>query len=232
MKSVVILPCLNEEKTLEKVINELRKVGSRLKLELIIIGIDDASEDNSLHILNKNCEKVISFKKKVSLAEVIRSGLKEAIKFKPGIIIHIDTDNQYKPSELAKLIKPIKLKQANLVIGYRKVWQENHIPILKKIGNTFFTRLVSIIIKEKVHDAQSGFRVLDYEFANNLKLTSKHTYTQEEIIRAKQLGYKIKQIPISFKDRKHGESRLINNIFNYGFNVVIDLIRIITQGNS
>ncbi len=226
MKAAVILPCLNEEKTVERVIKDLRREGKKAGLDLVIIGVDDASTDNSLAILRKNCDKVICFKEKKPLAEVIRKGIKASLKFNPGIIIHVDSDGQYPINELEKIVTPIKTKQADLVLGYRKIWKISHMPMLKKIGNSFFSFIVSIIIVEKIRDAQTGFRALSREFAENLKLISNYTYTQEEIIRAKKLNYKIRQAAISFKVRRHGKSRLISNVFYYGIRSLIDIIRV------
>ena len=225
-KAVVILPCLNEERTVGKVIGKLRNVSNKLKIKFIIIAIDDFSDDNTVKILNKKADKVISLEKRKSLAKVIKIGLKESLKYKPGIIIHIDADDQYNPFELTRLINPIRTGEADFVIGNRNIWKLKHMSLVKKIGNVFFSKLVSFITKKNIKDAQSGFRVMSYNVAKKLEIKSSYTYTQEELIKVLRLGYKIKQIKVSFRARKFGKSRLIRTPFIYGIRVLLDLMRI------
>ena len=80
MRAVVIIPCLNEEKTVGKVIANVRKVFKRLKIESIIISIDDASSDDSIKQMQGSNE-IVNLKNKVKLAEVIRIGLKHAARY-------------------------------------------------------------------------------------------------------------------------------------------------------
>jgi glycosyltransferase involved in cell wall biosynthesis len=228
-KAVIILPCLDEENTVGEVIEKLRRISKKSKVKFIIIAVDDASIDITLKILERRADKIISLKKRKSLAEVIRIGLRTSLKYNPDVIVHIDADGQYDPAELPKLFDPIKKDDADFVIGNRDIWKLKHMPFLKKIGNSFFTKLVSIIIKEKLTDAQSGFRVIRGDAAKNIKLVSNYTYTQEEIIRGKKLGYRIKEIPIKFKERAYGRSRLIRSPFEYGIYVLFDIIKIILK---
>ncbi len=226
MKAIVIIPCLNEEKTIKKVIDKLRKVSKNSKINFKIIGVDDASNDNTLTILKKNADVVVQLKKRVPLVEVIKTGLKEALKHKADLLIHIDADEQYNAYQVLKLIEPISKKEADFVIGVRNVWKHKHMPFYKKIGNSFFTKLVSFLLDYNLKDAQSGFRVMKYDIIKHINLISKHTYTQEELIQVIKKGYKIKQIPINFNERKYGDSRLIKNPFEYAFRVFFDIIKI------
>ncbi len=222
LKAIAILPCKDEEKSIKEVILGLRKS----KLDLEIVGIDDASMDSTNSILQKYADKTITLKKHESLAEVIRIGLRYAIKKKPDLIIHIDVDGQYDPKDLKRLLEPIFANKADIVIGDREVLKLRHMPFLKKAGNIFFSMLVSFIINKKINDSQSGFRVIRYHVATNLKLVSSYTYTHEEIIRASYLGYRIIEVPISFRRRIDGESRLISHLLTYGIKALLDIIKV------
>ncbi|MBN2367521.1 glycosyltransferase family 2 protein [Candidatus Woesearchaeota archaeon] len=230
-KVAVVLPCLNEEKTVSDVIDKIKDVSKKLKINFIIVAVDDASDDNTLKILKKKIKTVVSLKERVSLAEVIRQGLKEALKHKPDIVIHIDADGQYNPKEIPKLISPIYKNQADFVLGTRDIWALDHMPFKKKFGNSFFSFLMSLMLKRRITDAQTGFRAMSYEAAKDLILIASYTYTQEELIRISKKGYKIKEVPISFRKRKHGRSRLVLSSFRYGLFVLKDLIKIMTERN-
>ncbi|MEK6916201.1 MAG: glycosyltransferase family 2 protein [Nanoarchaeota archaeon] len=224
MRAVVIIPCLNEEKTVGKVIANVRKVFKRLKIESIIISIDDASSDDSIKQMQGSNE-IVNLKNKVKLAEVIRIGLKHAARYNPDIIVHIDADGQHNPEDLIKLVKPILRDKADFVIGSRFL-KKNNMNIERKIGNVFFTSIVNLITGLKLTDTQSGFRVINYDCIKRIKLTSKYTYTQEEIIRTSNFGYRIKEVPINLRKRKYGKSKVITSPIKYGVLVLLDIVKI------
>ncbi|MBT3720553.1 glycosyltransferase family 2 protein [archaeon] len=223
MKKVIILiPCYNEEKTIKSVLINIKNLKSK-NYEYYSLVIDDCSTDNSFKISSKYANYVYKLKNKVNLAKVVSFGLKKVIEKNPDIIVHIDADMQYDSKDIPKLLNLLAKKKSGLVIGVRK----KNIGLVKKIGNFIFTTLTSLIIKKKLKDSQSGFRALNIELAKKIHITSKYTYTQEQIIRTNWLGYSIYEVPIKFKKRKHGKSRLISNIFVYGFNAFYDIIKLI-----
>jgi hypothetical protein len=220
-KAVVILPCLNEEKTVNIVIKKLREVEKKSKIKFIIIAINDASTDSTKNKIN-NADIKIHLEKKVCLSEIMRIGLKKTKEIKPDIVIHIDADLQHNPDDVIKLLKKIDEK-TGIVIGTR-FNNSNHFKIEKTISNHFFTSIINIITGLNLNDTQSGFRILNYDFIKKINLISSYTYTHEEIMLAKKLGYKIKEVPIKVNKRKYGNSRL--NYIKYLIISLYDIIRI------
>jgi hypothetical protein len=98
-------------------------------------------------------------------------------------------------------------------------------PLIKRIGNKLFSKAISKIIKYKVHDCQTGFRAFTREFAENIKISSNHTYTQEQIIRGIKSKFKIKEIPTRFVKR-NDKSRLISNPIEYAAKAAINILRV------
>ena len=96
--------------------------------------------------------------------------------------------------------------------------------MLKQLGNLAFSNTISKIVRYRVGDCQTGFRAFTSEVAK-IEIGSDHTYTQEQIIRAVNLGFKIKEIPTYFRKR-NGESRLMKNPFEYAFKAWINILRI------
>ena len=224
MKIVVLLPTLNEENTIGSVIDGIKET-----VDCRIIVVDDASTDSTRKVVLSKKVKLISLKEQVSLSKVFSRGLKEALKLKPDIIVHIDADGQYSPREIPKLIEPIKNSQADLVLGSRFSGKIEKMSFVKYVGNLFFSALVSLILGEKISDAQTGFRAFTYDLAKNLRISSNYTYTQEMVIRAKRGGYRIKEVPVFFARRRYGESRLINNPLKYGIRALLDIFRANSQ---
>jgi glycosyltransferase involved in cell wall biosynthesis len=219
MKVVVILPCLDEEKSVGKIIKEIKKCNKRV----FIIAINDASTDNTSKQL-KFADKVISLKKRISLSHVIRIGLANSLKEKADIIVHIDGDGQHDPRQLNRLLQPIIRNKADLVIGSRFM-SENKMPLFLNIGNKYFTAIVNFITGLKLTDSQSGFRAIRSSVIRKIKIKSNYTYTQEEIIKTSRLGFKIKEVSVFVKDRSYGKSKVTNNLLKYFILTHIDILR-------
>lgn len=216
--SVVILPCLNEQKTISSIISQIKKYLDNV----IILVIDDASTDDSIKKLN-GANKVILLKERVSLANLIKIGLKHSKKYNPNYVIHIDSDGQHNPKYLPKLIKKLEQKNADMVIGARSL---NKIPIIKRFGNMFFTGIVHLLTGYNLSDAQSGLRVIKFDLAKKFDLISNYTYTHEEIIIAKKFNKKVIEMPIKVNKRKHQKSRVAKNPIKYGLLALWDIMRV------
>jgi len=213
MKLVVMIPAYNEEETIGSVIKEIPRDCCE-KVEVLVI--DDGSVDNTVKEAERaGADKIISFKQNKGLAPAFRAGLETALEMGADIIVNTDADGQYNGKEIPKLIKPIVDEKADFVLGSRfKGWIE-YMPIHKKVTNriaTFVTRQVSGL---PISDAQTGFRAFTRDAAFHLNVMADYTYVQETLMQAANYGLVIEEVPIEFRKRKGGESRLISNIFGY-----------------
>jgi len=150
--------------------------------------------------------------------------MKQALKLKPEMIIHIDADGQYDPKEISLMIKEVR-KGTDLVLASRFKGKIEEMPLLKRLGNKAFSKVISNITNEKITDAQTGFRAFNQKIAE-LKIRSYHTYTQEQIIRAIKEKFTVKEIPCIFRKRKNGKSRLMKNPFDYALKAWINILRV------
>ena len=223
MKIIVTIPAFNEEKIIASVIKNIRKVMGRGKYEYRILVVDDGSTDKTPEIAKKMGTIVYSHPKNYGLAETFISEIKKCLELNADVIVHIDADGQYMPEEIPKLLREIK--GYDLVLGSRFMGKIEHMPIIKRVGNIAFSRAVSQITNLEITDAQTGFRAFTKEVAKKIPIRSKHTYTQEQIIRAAREKFKIKEVPVYFRKRD-GKSRLIKSTFGYAARAWINIIRI------
>jgi glycosyltransferase involved in cell wall biosynthesis len=224
MNIVVTVPAYNEEKTIAKIITDIKKVMQEHKYNFKIIVVDDGSRDSTKILSKKAGALVFSHPKNYGLAETFRTEMKEALKLVPDIIVHTDADGQYLASDIPKLIKPIAEKEADLVLGSRFKGKIESMPFIKRIGNIAFSRVISNITKTKVSDCQTGFRAFTKVVAG-LEIKSDHTYTQEQVIRSVKEKMRIVEVPVYFAKR-HGKSRLIKSPFSYAIRAWINIIRV------
>ncbi len=212
---VVMIPCLNEERTVASVIRRIPRSFPGVGDVKVLI-IDDGSHDKSLRVaLRAGADAVVRHKARLGLGRTFKDGLDRSLKMGADIIVSIDADGQYDPVEIQVLLEPIISGRSDIALGNRQVERLDHMPWSRRWGNrlaSWVTRLVSGI---NVRDAQTGFRALTREAALRLTLGNGYTYTQEMIIQAANRGLAIEEVPITFHRRADGHSRLITSARRY-----------------
>jgi len=224
MKVIITIPAYNEERTLPKVLTEIKEVMSTTKHNYTILVLNDGSSVNTVAVAENLGAIVVSHKKNRGLAETFKSEMKACLQHTADIIIHTDADGQYPSSHIVELIEKIE-SGYDLVLGSRFKDQKNgHMPFLKKLGNIAFSKVLSHLTKVRLTDTTTGFRAFTAEIARDIKYINTFTYTQEQIIKASRQGFRITEIPI--KARKTRESRLFKNPFEYAVKAWINIFRI------
>jgi glycosyltransferase involved in cell wall biosynthesis len=218
VKFLLSIPARNEQNTITKVILDFIEYAKILGIELEVQVVDDNSTDNTAILANQSGAKVFSIcnPELGGLANVFRREIIEFLSKDYDLLIHVDADGQYLAKDLTGLLEEVTLG-ADIVLGNR-LWK--HPPGMSEMrfdGNLFLSRLVSDICGEKIHDSQTGYRVFNRRVAEACIITSKFTYTQEQIIRASYNRMKISQVPIQFnaREKSAGKSRLMRNAFHY-----------------
>jgi glycosyltransferase involved in cell wall biosynthesis len=223
MKLVVMIPCCNEEKTIVSVIKEIPRDCCD---EVEVLVINDGSTDNTVQEAEKGgADKILSFKKNKGLAPAFRAGLQTALEMGADIIVNTDGDGQYNGKEIPKLIEPILDGRADFVLGSRTKGHIEYMPLQKKIGNRIATFITRKVTGYPVSDAQSGFRAFTRDCAMRLNVMADYTYVQETLIQATYYGLVIEEVPIEFRRRNAGPSRLISSIWRYAKKAGVTIAR-------
>ncbi|MFH1391823.1 MAG: glycosyltransferase family 2 protein [Candidatus Diapherotrites archaeon] len=218
MELVITIPAYNEEKSVGNVISEIpSKIKGINKITVLVI--DDGSTDQTVKVACEKKAVVISNKVNKGLAFSFKRGLETALSMGADIIVNTDADFQYNQKQIPLLVEPILSGEADLVLGSRFKGSIEEMPIQKKFGNIFASKVLSFLCGKKISDGQTGFRAFSREAASRINLFSNYTYTQESILQAIDKGIHIKEVPVDFRKR-NGESRLISNIWVYAFNSV------------
>ena len=227
MNVVVSIPAYNEEATIAAVIRNIKGVlGKHRNYVYRVLVVDDGSTDRTAEVAKNEGAVVYSHPKNYGLAEAFRTEIQQFLKLKPeaDVMVHIDADGQYKAEEIPLLLQ--KIEHGNdFVLGSRFKGHIESMPIIKKLGNKAFSKVISQITRTKVSDAQSGFRAFTREVAEAIPIISGHTYTQEQVIRVVKNKFRMAEVPVHFAERK-GKSRLIRNPFEYAIKAWINILRI------
>ncbi len=226
MKLIIQIPCYNEEKTLPVTYKEIpESIGGIDEIEILVI--DDGSTDNTVETAkNLGIKHIVSHSKNLGLARAFDTGLKTSIKLGADIIVNLDADNQYKASDIEKLIQPVLNKEADIVIGARPIEKIQSFSPLKKLLQKTGSYVMRKISGADVLDAPSGFRAFSKNAAMKINIFDNYTYTMETIIQAQYKGLTIKSVPIGVNENLR-PSRLVKNNFDYIKRSIFTMLRFI-----
>ena len=225
MKLIIQIPCLNEEHTLPKTLEDLpKKIEGIDSIEILIV--DDGSTDKTVEVARKwGVHHVLQFTNNKGLAKAFISGINQSLKLGADIIVNTDADNQYFGGDIVKLIQPILKKDADIVVGDRQVETIRHFSPIKIFLQKFGSWVVRQLSGTEVPDATSGFRAYSRDAALQLNVVSDFTYTIETIISAGKKNLAIAHIPVK-TNTKLRESRLFPSIRVYLQRSLVTMLKV------
>jgi len=211
MKLSIIIPVYNEENTIEKIINLVKKSNTgKVKKEIIVI--DDGSNDGTLNVLKKvKGIKLIGHKKNIGKGAATRTGIKHST---GDIIIIQDADLEYDPNDYANLIKPIIMGEAKVVYGSRVLNKKKvkYSGLSFYIGGVIMT-LATNLIYPSAHltDEPTCYKVFRSDVLKSINLKCKRfEFCPEVTAKVLKKGIRIKELPISYYPRSVKEGKKIN----------------------
>lgn len=230
-RKLVIIPTYNEKENVENII---RKVFS-LEGDFEILIIEDGSPDGTGTIVKRLIEEfpdrlyMIERSGKQGLGTAYLTGFKWALENGYGYIFEMDADFSHNPEDLPRLYKACSEEGADLSIGSRYC---NGISVVNwPIGRVIMSYYASVYVRTvlgmKVFDTTAGFkcytrRVLETIDLDNVRMKG-YGFQIEMKYSAYKLGFKIKEVPVLFVDRKEGTSKMSSSIFGEAFWGVIKL---------
>ncbi len=225
MKLIIQIPCKDEEEHLPVTLADLpREVPGFDTVEFLVI--DDGSTDRTVEVARANgVDHIVRLTNNKGLANGFQAGLDAALKLGADVIVNTDADNQYYGPDILKLVEPIVLGQADMVVGDRQVMTIEHFSPLKKSLQRLGSWVVRQASETTVPDTTSGFRAYNREAALQLQVVSKYTYTLETIIQAGKMTVAIDHVPIK-TNPKTRESRLFSSMWQYVRRNMVSIFRI------
>lgn len=219
----IVIPARDEEMTVHTVVTEFRAVARSMGIDALVIVVDDHSADRTASRARRSGALVVEPQCGRGLANAFRTGVAVAVQAGARWIVHADADGQYCAGDLVGLMREAR-HGADLVIGDRLHRRPLGMSKFRYSGNRWLSRLASGLAGIHVRDSQSGFRLFSAELAQTVRITGDFTYTQEQLIRAARGGYQVHSVPIGFRRRAHGSSRLVRSPLVYGLRILPILI--------
>ena len=230
MDKIVIIPTYNECENIEAIIKAVMQLGENFHVLIIDDGSPDGTASIVKSLINSNSDKLFleERKGKLGLGTAYIHGFKWALKRGYKFIFEMDADFSHNPNDLIKL-HAAAANGADVAIGSRYIkdgavenWPVNRIALSK--GASLYTRIITFM---PVKDPTAGFVCYKANVLSTINLDKisfvGYAFQIEMKFAAWKLGFKIVEVPITFKDRKLGASKMNKGIIKEGIFGVIQL---------
>lgn len=197
LKIVVIIPAINEEHSIAKVIAAIPQ-----KQNLTIIVADNGSQDRTPELAAAEGADVV-FEKRRGYGWACLAGMHAAKKYTPDVVVFLDGDFSDYPEEMDALIAPIVNDECDMVIGSRTLGQKTKGALLPQaiFGNWLATQLIYFFWRRRYTDL-GPFRAIRWKALLQMDMRDKtFGWTVEMQIKAAQLNMKTVEIPVSYRKR-------------------------------
>ena len=221
--SIVIIPTYNEKENIEKIIRAVLGLGPHA---FNILVIDDGSPDGTAAIVKRLMEDefknrlfIIERRGKLGLGTAYIAGFKWAIEQKYDYIFEMDADFSHDPKDLPRLYEACATDGADVAIGSRYVSGVNVVnwPMGRVLMSYYASKYVRTVLGVKLHDTTAGFKCYRCQVLEAIDLDAirfkGYAFQIEMKFTAYKLGFKIKEVPVIFVNRREGTSKMSGGIF-------------------
>lgn len=206
----ICIPVYNEEGAIAETLDRCLALGDTLREAGIgdfeVIAVDDGSKDASAEIIRSSYPgvRLICHAQNAGYGAALKTGFAAA---RYPLVGFLDADATYPPEHFPALCRQV-LDGADLVIGSRMSGSDTEMPAIRRLGNTFFARLLTLISRTAVSDSASGMRVFRREILDVLSpLPDGLNLTPVMSTRAVHEGITLVEVPIPYRERV-GDSKL------------------------
>ena len=216
-RTLVILPTYDERATIEAVIRGLLALPDAVD----VLVVDDSSPDGTADVVRAMATgeprvRLAERPAKAGLAGAYREGFASALDEGYDLVVEMDADQSHDPAELPSLLSAAH--GFHLVVGSRYIpggsvtnWSRTRLT-LSRAGNAYARWWLGL----PLHDATSGFRVFRRDLLAHLAAdpirSEGYGFQIELVLRASEAGYALGEVPITFRERQHGRSKISRRI--------------------
>ena len=215
------IPAYKEEETIAKVVLRAQRYVDR------VVVCDDGSRDMTVEIAKELGADVIQHDRNRGKGAALRSLFEAGQKMGADIFVTLDGDDQHDPREIPKLLEPILMGEADMVIGCRVPFGDS-VPAIRRWGNrvlNFFTNLAA----GKAKDTQSGFRAYSRMALNVIDVTEDGLGVDSQIfVDATEKKLKVVEVPVAGEYPRNVKTSKKNPL-RHGSEVLLYLIELVSE---
>ncbi|MEM2978791.1 MAG: glycosyltransferase family 2 protein [Candidatus Hadarchaeales archaeon] len=208
----VVVPAYNEERSVGKVLRELKGRGWR---NLVVV--DDGSVDATGEVARSAGAVVLRHEVNSGLGAALRTGLREAARRGAKAAVTFDADGQHDPDSVERIVEG--LEGADFVVGKRR---SVGIPLNKRFGN-FVLDVLTFLLSGIFTDSQSGNRGFSRKALEEVEIRNdRYAVSSELILLASKKGWRVREVPV--KCFYHEYSKAKGTTILSGFRIFLTLL--------
>ncbi len=212
---VFLIPAYKERDNIKSVLDSLP--STMLSKQCTSLVIVDGEDDGTAQIAKQCNAKVCIAPVNRGQGAALRIGYKIADRFGAKYIVTVDADGQCDPNDIEIVAEPVVTGICDLVLGSRIKGKNFTKDKTRKLGVTFFARLISFLVGQQLTDTANPLRVMTTGLASSLTLTQNQYQASEVIIDAIINGFRTAERPMNMLERSKGTTKKGKN-FKYGIN--------------
>jgi glycosyltransferase involved in cell wall biosynthesis len=203
---LVVIPAYNEEKTVGRVVAQVREAAR----DADILVIDDGSEDETSDVARKAGAFAVRLVGNLGIGAAVQTGFILAHQMGYPLVARVDADGQHNPAVLPKLIASLEEESADVVVGSRFL-ERGHAgtSFPRRVGSRLLGALISAITGQKVTDPTSGMQVLNRDALAFCADHYPYDYPEPESrVLLHRAGFRVKEVPVVAAPRVTGRSSI------------------------
>jgi hypothetical protein len=220
---VAVVPAFREEAAIAGVVEGIKRVEPTID----VVVVDDGSPDGTSAAAAAAGASVVRLPFNLGIGAAVQTGFRYALERDYDTAVRLDGDGQHDPAELPRLLEVLELGKADVVTGSRFVADSSYRPPLaRRLGITWFAKLVSLLTRQRVTDTTSGFQALNRRgialFARDYPSDYPEVEATLLVLRSR---LRLVEVPVEMREREHGRSSitLVRSIY-YVFKVTLALL--------
>jgi glycosyltransferase involved in cell wall biosynthesis len=206
LKRIAIVPALNEEETVGRVIDEINAFDPGFD----VVVVDDGSTDRTAGVAADRGAHVLRLPFNLGIGGAMQTGYRFAFEQGYDVAVQIDGDGQHDPTQLPKILSPVLAGETDLCVGSRFTGEGAYrSSFARRIGIKIFARVVSAIVRQKVTDTTSGFRAVNRRGIALFAADYPHDYPEvEATVLLVKHKLRLKEVPVAMRERGSGTSSI------------------------
>jgi glycosyltransferase involved in cell wall biosynthesis len=208
VRRIAIVPALNEEDSVGRVIDELRAFDPGLD----IVVVDDGSVDATSHVAATKGARVLRLPFNLGIGGAVQTGFRYAHENEFELAVRVDGDGQHDPAQLGAVIEPVLRREADIVVGSRYLspgGEGYRSSVPRRVGIRILAGVVSRLTGQRITDPTSGFQALNRKAIALFAADYPHDYPEvEALVLLLRHRLRLREVPIEMRPRAAGRSSI------------------------
>ena len=207
LRRVAIVPALNEEGSVGRVIEELHRIDPGLE----IVVVDDGSTDRTAQVARARGAHVLRLPFNLGIGGAVQTGFQYAWENGFDLAVRVDGDGQHDPRELRRVLEPVLAGEADIAVGSRfaahGTGYRSSRP--RRVGIRVLAWTVSALVRQRVTDTTSGFQAVNRLGIRLFASDYPHDYPEvEATVMLFKHRLRLREVPVAMRARESGRSSI------------------------